>query len=67
MKRYVVKQRSGDWIAIDAASLGEAAKRAARCWELPGNAWLFVAEGKMDFLTGNSIFTPFPGKRLILL
>ena len=49
MKRYVVKQRSGDWIAIDAASLGEAAKRAARCWELPGNALLLVAEGEDGF------------------
>ena len=49
MKRYVVKQRSGDWIAINAASMGEAAKRAARCWGLSGNAWLLVAEGKDGF------------------
>ena len=50
MKRYVVKQRNcGDWIAIDAASMGEAAKRAARCWGLSGNAWLLVAEGKDGF------------------
>ena len=50
MKRYVVKQRkNGDWIAIDAASPSEAAKKAARCWELSGNAWLLVAEGEDGF------------------
>ena len=50
MKRYVVKQRkNGDWLALDAASPIEAAKRAARCWELPGNALLLVAEGEDGF------------------
>jgi len=48
--KYVVKQRkSGDWISVNAASMGEAAKRAARCWELPGNALLLVAEGEDGF------------------
>ena len=51
--RYVVKQRKcGDWIAINAASPSEAAKRAARRWELSGNAWLLVAEGKDGFSHG---------------
>ncbi len=51
--KYVVKQRkNGDWIALDAASPSEAAKRAARCWELPGNALLLVAEGKDGFSHG---------------
>lgn len=48
--KYVVKQRkNGDWIALDAASPSEAAKRAARCWGLSGNAWLLVAEGVDGF------------------
>lgn len=50
MKRYVVKQRkSGDWIALDAATPSEAAKSAARSWGLHGNAWLLVAEGENGF------------------
>ena len=50
MKRYVVKQQgNGDWIAVNAASMGEAAKMAARCWELPENALLLVAEGEDGF------------------
>ena len=53
MKRYIVKQQgNGDWIAINAASPSEAAKRAARCWELPENAWFLVAEGKDGFSHG---------------
>ena len=57
--KYVVKQRkNGDWIALDAASPSEAAKRAARCWELSGNAWLLVAEGVDGFSHGEfEIFT----------
>lgn len=48
--KYVVKQRkNGDWIALDAASPSEAAKRAARSWGLHGNAWLLVAEGEDGF------------------
>ena len=50
MKRYVVKRKQhGDWISVNAASPNEAAKRAARCWELHGNAWLLVAEGVDGF------------------
>ena len=53
MKRYVVKQQgNGDWISVNAASPSEAAKRAARCWELPGNALLLVAEGEDGFSHG---------------
>ena len=48
--KYVVKQRkNGDWIALDAASPSEAAKRAARSWGLHGNVWLLVAEGEDGF------------------
>ncbi len=62
--KYVVKQRkNGDWIALDAASPSEAAKRAARCWELSGNAWLLVAEGKDGFSHGEfEIYTASGGK-----
>ena len=50
MKRYVVKQQgNGDWISVNAASPIEAAKRAARCWELPEDALLLVAEGEYGF------------------
>lgn len=52
-KGYVVKRRKGercgDWIAFDAVSPSEAAKKAARSWGLPGNVWLLVAEGEDGF------------------
>lgn len=53
MKRYVVKRRKGercvDWIAVDAVSPSEAAKKAAQSWGMSGNAWLLVAEGEDGF------------------
>lgn len=65
MKRYVVKQRkNGDWLALDAASPSEAAKRAARCLGLHGNAWLLVAEGVDGFSHGEFEIYTASGKKV---